>query len=211
MSGPCQLNRTNKDSSSPGKIAANRANAQKSTGPKTPAGRNVSSLNALKHGILSREAMVRGRCIQEDDFEFDALHQRLWHDFSPAGALEEMLVDQIVTAHWRLRRALKAEAGEIALNVDGGNWQRSHLDPAQVSQEWAVLGDPVPTMRDSTFGNLILESQLQAVRASVQLTAAINQVVLNGHPYSLTKELLDLQARLQSNPERSDMNALRAS
>jgi hypothetical protein len=31
-----------------------------------------------------------------------------------------MLVDQIVTAHWRLRRVLKAEAGAIALNVDGG-------------------------------------------------------------------------------------------
>jgi len=114
-----------KDSSSPEKIAANRANTQKSTGPQTPAGRNVSSRNALKHGILSREALVCGRCIQEDDLEFAALHQRLWADLSPAGALEEILVDQTVTAHWRLRRAHKAEAGEIALNVDGGNWQRS--------------------------------------------------------------------------------------
>ena len=33
-----------------------------------------------------------------------------------------MLVDQIVTTHWRLRRALKAESGEIALSVDNGHW-----------------------------------------------------------------------------------------
>ena len=35
-------------------LAANRRNAQKSTGPKTPEGRAVSKMNALKHGILSK-------------------------------------------------------------------------------------------------------------------------------------------------------------
>ena len=36
------------------KLAANRANAQKSTGPRTPRGKTTSSWNALKHGLLSR-------------------------------------------------------------------------------------------------------------------------------------------------------------
>jgi hypothetical protein len=202
------------NSPSPEKIAANRANAQKSTGPRTAAGRNASKMNALKHGILSRETVVRGRCLQEDEREFTALHQRLWDDLMPAGPLEEMLVDRIVTAHWRLRRALKAEAGEIALNVDDGNWQRNHHDAAQASQQWAVLSDPVPAMRDSVLGNLIMENQLQAVRNSVQLTgeltsAAIKQVILNGRPYTLTQELLDLHTRLQSNPNGSNSNDLR--
>ncbi len=203
------------DSPSPAQIAANRANAQKSTGPKTPAGRDASKMNALKHGILSRETVVRGRCIQEDELEFAALHQRLWEDLMPAGPLEEMLVDRIVTAHWRLRRALKAEAGEIALNVDDGNWERSHHDSAQVSQQWAVLSDPVPAMRNSTLGNLIMETQLQAVRTSVQMTgeltsAAIHKVILNGLPYTLTRELMDLHSRLQKNPNGLDAMALRA-
>ena len=203
------------NSPSPEKIAANRANAQKSTGPKTPAGRQASKMNALKHGILSRETVVRGRCLQEDEREFADLHQRLWEDLMPAGPLEEMLVDRIVTAHWRLRRALKAEAGEIALNVDDGNWQRTHHDPAQVSQQWAVLADPVPAMRDSVLGNLVMENQLQTVRASVQLTgeltaSAIKSVVLKGQPYTLTQELLDLNTRLQSNPNGLDANALRS-
>lgn len=43
---------------SPAQVAANRRNAQKSTGPKTPEGRAVSKMNALKHGIFSDRKSV---------------------------------------------------------------------------------------------------------------------------------------------------------
>jgi len=98
-------------------IAANQRNAQKSTGPRTPQGRVVSKLNALKHGILSKQVLVQGLILQESERELKALHGRFWEDLQPEGPLEEMLVDQIVTAHWRLRRALVAESAEIALSV----------------------------------------------------------------------------------------------
>lgn len=42
------------------------------------------------------------------------------HHLQPVEPLEKMLVNQIVTARWRLRRALTAEVGEVALSVDGG-------------------------------------------------------------------------------------------
>ena len=80
-------------------IAANRQNAEKSTGPRTPQGRAASSMNALKHGILSRQVLVRGRNLQESEEDLKALHQRFWEDLQPVGPLEELLVDQIVTAH----------------------------------------------------------------------------------------------------------------
>jgi len=40
-------------------IAANKANALKSTGPNTPEGRAVSKMNAFKHGIFSKEVLER--------------------------------------------------------------------------------------------------------------------------------------------------------
>ena len=45
---------------SPARLAANQANALKSTGPQTEAGRTASKMNALKHGIFSSEILVRG-------------------------------------------------------------------------------------------------------------------------------------------------------
>jgi hypothetical protein len=196
-------------------IAANRLNARKSTGPKTPEGRAVSKMNALKHGILSKEAVVHGRCIKESDREFAALHQRLWDELQPAGPLEEMLVDQIVTAHWRLRRALKAESGEIALSVDEGQWKRRSHDPRITSLLWEMRGNPAYSMRNSALGNLLLENQLKAVRASVEkegeLTeAAIQSVIFRGKPYGLTEDLEELRAQLQQNPEGLESLAMRA-
>ena len=172
-------------------IAANRRNAQKSTGPQTPAGRAVSKMNAVKHGILSKEVLVRGMFIKENGREFAALHQRFWEELMPVGPMEEMLVDQIVTTHWRLRRALKAESGEIALSVDDGRWNRntsaSRLDRVCCGKSF---GDPVLSMGNSAFGNRFLENQLKEVRASVEkegeLTeAAIQSVIFHGKPYSL--------------------------
>src|ERR1044072_9439541 len=105
-------------------LTANQRNAQKSTGPTTANGKAVSKMNALKHGILSKEVLVSGTNFKESRREFEKLHRRFWESLEPVGPVEEMLVDQIVTAHWRLRRALTAESGEIALSVDGGQWER---------------------------------------------------------------------------------------
>ena len=150
-------------------IAANQANAQKSTGPKTTAGQAISKMNALKHGILSKEVLVGGSHAKENAREFAKLHQRFREDWQPVGVTEEMLVDQIVTAHWRLRRALTAEAGEIALSVDEGQWQRRR-GPNLVSQlvRWMHVGDQIWHMEDSALGNELLASWLGEVRRAVE-------------------------------------------
>ena len=46
--------------------AANRRNAQNSTGPKTPAGKTRSRRNALKHGLYAESGIIPGEC--SDDF-----------------------------------------------------------------------------------------------------------------------------------------------
>lgn len=41
-------------------IQANRMNALKATGPKTEVGKDIVAGNAIKHGILSKEVLLKG-------------------------------------------------------------------------------------------------------------------------------------------------------
>ena len=109
------------DTTSQKQIDANRRNALKSTGPRTESGKAAAKRNALKHGILSEEVVLCGLHTQESQTDFDALRQRFWDELAPVGPMEEMLVDRIVTISWRMRRAARAEAGAITLNVDGSS------------------------------------------------------------------------------------------
>jgi hypothetical protein len=89
---------------------ANARNAVRSTGPKTETGKATSSLNALKHGLLARETLLEG----EDASALSELDGRLRKTLDPQGELEGLLVDQIVSSLWRLRRLYWIEAGVLA-------------------------------------------------------------------------------------------------
>jgi hypothetical protein len=158
--------------------------------------------------------VVRGRCLKEDDREFAALHQRLCADLKPVGLLEEMLVDQIVTAHWRLRRALKAETGEIALNVDAGQWDRKHQNPVLDRQRWEAHGDPVYDMENSVLGNFIIGNKLKQIRSLVEQEGELNEAAVrlayfHGEPNRLSEELEKIRSRWQQNSEGLELSALR--
>jgi len=85
--------------------AANRRNAQESTGPITPAGRAKASRNALKHGLLAKEIVLGGESREEFDRFRDTMIERL----DPDGELENMLAHRIIAAAWRLRRVGRIE------------------------------------------------------------------------------------------------------
>src|SRR5215208_1756330 len=95
------------------KAEANRQNAQKSTGPKTPEGKAAVSLNALKHGLLSKEILLPG----EDEEALRELDERLRGELQPVGVVEDLLVDRITSLLWRLRRLGHVEAGIFALEL----------------------------------------------------------------------------------------------
>src|SRR3569833_1276271 len=103
-------------------LAANRRNAQHSTGPTSKAGKSVSRLNAVKHGLLAQQVVVCGYFQQESSDEFKQLCREYHQNLAPIGPLEEMLLGQIIMVVWRLRRVRMAEAGEIATNVDKTWW-----------------------------------------------------------------------------------------
>ncbi len=95
---------------SEGKAEANRRTALKSTGPKTPEGKAAVRLNAVRHGLLSKEVLLPG----EDGEALGELGERLGAELQPVGELENLLVDRIVAAVWRLRRLGRVEAGIFA-------------------------------------------------------------------------------------------------
>jgi hypothetical protein len=77
-----------------------------STGPRTEAGKAVSSMNSLKHGLTSRKVVLPG----EDQADFDRLHTQLLSEHAPDGALETELVAEIAACLWRLQRARRYES-----------------------------------------------------------------------------------------------------
>ena len=89
------------------KAQANRRNALKSTGPRTPEGKSAVRLNALRHGLLSEEILLPG----EDEEALRKLDEHLRTELQPVGELENLLIDRVVSAYWRLRRLGRVEAG----------------------------------------------------------------------------------------------------
>src|SRR6266568_8025801 len=92
-------------STSPERLAANAANAQHSTGPRTPEGQARSSQNARTHGLTARDV-----CITPDEREeFAQLLNDYQTDVKPQGAIERSLFDNLVAAAWNLRRIRRME------------------------------------------------------------------------------------------------------
>ena len=91
------------------KLEANRRNASKSTGPRTPRGKSYSRLNALKHGILASQAVLTTLEGRAERNAFEELVSGLTLDFRPTGTFEQSLVQQIAACIWRQRRLLMFE------------------------------------------------------------------------------------------------------
>src|SRR6266478_5476819 len=92
------------------KLAANQANAQKSTGPQTPEGKDASSQNSRTHGLCAKDLLVA----DEDKQEFESLHLKLQGDVCPKGALEGVLFTEMVIAAWLMRRIGRMETESCA-------------------------------------------------------------------------------------------------
>src|SRR5688572_12986670 len=80
--------------------AANRQNAAKSTGPRTPAGKRRVSANAVQHGFYSTKFIIPG----ETQEHFNAIHAEFMAEHRPVGPDEVSLVQQLTLAHSRIIR-----------------------------------------------------------------------------------------------------------
>lgn len=93
------------------RLAANRANAQLSTGPQTTEGKAKSSLNAVKTGLTGRTVLLPS----EDVATYEAHIERFEKKFHPVGERETELVQSLADTQWRLNRIPGLELGLFAL------------------------------------------------------------------------------------------------
>jgi len=127
-------------------IDANRRNAQKSTGPRTPEGKANSRRNGLLHGLTAKTCMLDG----EDPNGLTDLEDKIREKFKPQDIDEDFLVERMAKARYRYSRIMPLEAGifNIRLSVD----QAPKEIVAALSQEgqraWAYL-------RDANGGNAL--------------------------------------------------------
>lgn len=90
----------------PAQIAANRQNAQSSTGPRTDAGKAQVAQNRVTHGLTGRHLILP----DEDPAEYDRLLAELTQEHQPLAPTERFLVEQLAQAQWRLSRIARMEA-----------------------------------------------------------------------------------------------------
>ena len=95
-------------------LEANRRNAKLSTGPKTIEGKQRIKFNALSHGFLSKSVLITAKEFPDDAADYGFLLGELRDDLMPVGALEEILVEKIAAAYWRLGRIVRAEASRMS-------------------------------------------------------------------------------------------------
>src|SRR3546814_17932799 len=81
-------------------ILANRANARRSTGPATTAGKSRASANAIKHGLTSKRIIIAG----EDPAQLEPLWNDVRSELAPKNALERGLRERLVSDFCGLRR-----------------------------------------------------------------------------------------------------------
>ena len=118
-------------------VSANRSNAQKSTDPRTPEGKAAVAQNAVRHGLLAQEVVIKG----EDPGEFELYRDQMLEELAPAGQMESMLAQRIVGLAWRLRRAERLQAAAFDKVEDPSEPPGLVLSPEQASRLLALMAE----------------------------------------------------------------------
>src|SRR6266567_2445342 len=99
--------------SSNNRAETNRENAKHSTGPRTEAGKQRSSLNALRHGLTGQTIVL-----PSDDLAAYERHCKGFHDqYQPKNPTEVQLTQTVADLSWRLNRATAIETNMLALGI----------------------------------------------------------------------------------------------
>jgi hypothetical protein len=167
-------------------LAANRANAQLSTGPTTSAGKAKASLNAIKTALTGRTVLLSS----DDAVQYERHIIAYQHELKPIGQRESDLVQSIADSAWRLTRIPGLEMAIYA---------RGHIQFAE------SFNDHEPSLRPAmielqTF--LTFEKQLRNLQ--------LQEARLHRRREKDTAELRQLQEERKQETKRKQLEILEA-
>ena len=115
-------------------LAANKANAAFSTGPRTEPGKAKSSRNALTFGLFTLNDFVR----ENESEDYTKICTSLWTELSPEGTVEEFLTSELMSATWRLRRCRMVEEDLAEITIPDPDQKDPMQNPETQKQQKSV-------------------------------------------------------------------------
>jgi len=135
-------------------LAANRANAAKSTGPRTGEGRRRSSLNAIRHGLTGQTVVL-----PNEDMEAYLRHSKeIVDSLRPETPVERQLAQRWADQQWRLNRVPSITEAMLALDAEEEPGE-GEGEPASADLDRALREGRAFRDRSQAFVNLTTYEQ----------------------------------------------------
>jgi len=155
-------------------IAANQANAQHSTGPKTEGGKVVSCLNNFRWGFCGAFNVLPA----ENAEVYDNLLLSLRLEHKPSTATEAILVEKMAQHHWLSQRAMRLQ--ELTMAED---------PPAQAQERQFSLYLRYQTTNDRAFHKCLNDLlKLRAEQRKAQIGFESQKMKQEDHARKLSIE-----------------------
>ena len=149
---------------------ANRANALKSTGPTSIAGKARSRTNALKHGLTGESVAIPGEDLAAIEHRFAAIEQEL----NPQGELARVLAHRVAALSVRLERSVRHESAFLAEKIRHAAERFDHDRVDSANELMAALdGDPAGVRQQ-------LERTPEGCDRLVEALGALRRDLMNG-------------------------------
>ena len=163
----------------------NNRNAQKSTGPSTPAGRQRASMNAFKHGLTGNRMILQ----THEHEAYQRLATELTKDLAPKTEQERQLVQKLIDCHTRLNRIAALDGNILNFGLTQNESNADHDDQMETitaqCRSWIENADSFEKLGryESRISRQMLQytkelERLQADRASREHRAAFDATYL---------------------------------
>ncbi|HMV07085.1 MAG TPA: hypothetical protein PKA30_16270 [Accumulibacter sp.] len=149
----------------------------------TGAGYAAVRFNALKHGVLSRHAVLP----HEDRAEFDELRDALVFEHQPSGATELHLVEELAGVLWRKRRVLMAEGAKINEGLKSAVNSPKLVMPSAAPFQRGLTGEnaDLRDLLDATPEEIVERQRIAALDLAATRKAAA--ILRKGGPHAYAK------------------------